>query len=67
MPQHALGSTLTRERFLVDELDQMSRAEKDLAIARIQTSTDTRLTMPPPLFRLPSDAQRAAMIAVLQN
>jgi hypothetical protein len=62
-----LDPTLTRERFLVDELDQMSRAEKDLAIARIQTSTDTRLTMPPPLFRLPSDAQRAAMIAVLQN
>ncbi|HEY1549858.1 MAG TPA: hypothetical protein VGG28_18645 [Kofleriaceae bacterium] len=62
-----LDPTLTRDRFVVDQLDQMSRAEKDLAIARIQTSTDTRLTMPPPLFRLPSDAQRAAMIAALQD
>ncbi|HEX4452336.1 MAG TPA: hypothetical protein VH143_15775 [Kofleriaceae bacterium] len=62
-----LDPTLTRERFLVDQLDQMSRAEKDLAIARLQTPTDTRLAMPPPLFRLPSDTQRAAMIAALQN
>ena len=62
-----LDPTITRDRFLVDQLDQMSRAEKDLAIARIQTSTATRLSMPPPLFRLPSGADRAAMIAALQK
>ena len=45
----------------------MNRDEKDLAIARIQTPLDTRLTMPPPLFRLPSDADRAAMIAELKK
>src|SRR6185312_10807877 len=33
-----LDPTLTRERFLVDQLDAMPRAEKDLAIERIQTS-----------------------------
>jgi len=62
-----LDPTLTRERFLVDQLDQMSRDEKDLAIERIQKSIDTRLTMPPPLFRLPSDADRAAMIQELKK
>lgn len=60
-----LDPTITRDRFLVDKLDQMSREEKDLAIERIKTSTETRLTMPPPLFRLPSDADRAAMIEEL--
>jgi len=62
-----LDPTLTSERFLVDELDQMTRAEKDLAIERIQTSIETRLTMSPPLFRLPSAADRAAMIAELKK
>jgi len=62
-----LDPTITRDRFLVDQLAQMSRAEKDLAIARLQTPTDTRLTMPPPLFRLPSDADRTLMIAELQK
>ena len=62
-----LDPTLSREKFLVDQLDQMSRDEKDLAIQRIQTSLDTRLTMPPPLFRLPSDDERAAMIAELRK
>ncbi|MFT3693385.1 MAG: hypothetical protein QM831_09625 [Kofleriaceae bacterium] len=62
-----LDPTLSRDKFLVDRIDQMSRAEKDLAIERIQTSIDTRLTMPPPLFRLPSDADRAAMIEELRQ
>ncbi len=62
-----LDPTVTRDRFLVDQLDQMSRAEKDLAIERIQTPLATRLTMPPPLFRLPNDADRAAMIAELRK
>jgi hypothetical protein len=62
-----LDPMITRELFLVDQLDQMSREEKDLAIRRIQLGTDTRLTMPPPLFRLPSQHQRDAMIEALKK
>ena len=62
-----LDPTVTRDQFLVDRLDQMSRAEKDLAIQRIQMATSTRLTMPPPLFRLPSDQDRQAMIDALSR
>ena len=53
-----LDPTITRDRFLVDQLDQMPRAEKDLAIERIQTPVDPRLTMPPPLFRSLTQADR---------
>jgi mono/diheme cytochrome c family protein len=60
-----LDPTLTRDKFLVDKLDQMSRDEKDTAIARIRMSVDTRFTMPPPLFRTVSQAQRDAMISEL--
>jgi len=62
-----LDPTITRDQFLVDQLDQMSRDEKDVAIQRIQTATDTRLTMPPPLFRLPTDHDRELMIAELKK
>src|SRR5262249_14371319 len=62
-----LDPTITRDAFLVDKLDQMSRDEKDKAIDRLQTSLDTRLTMPPPLFRTLTRAQRDAMIAELQK
>ena len=58
---------ITRDKFLVDQLDQMSRDEKDLAIERIQTALDTRLTMPPPLFRTLSERDRKAMIAELKK
>lgn len=62
-----LDPSISRDIFLVDKLDTMSRAEKDLAIERIQMSTDTRLTMPPPLFRLPSQHDRDLMIAELKK
>ena len=62
-----LDPTLTRDAFLVDKLDQMSRAEKDLAIERIQLPIDTRLTMPPPLFHTLTAAERALMIAELRR
>jgi hypothetical protein len=62
-----LDPTLTRDRFLVDNLAQMSREEKDLAIQRIQTATDTRLTMPPPLFRTVTPRERELMIEVLSR
>jgi hypothetical protein len=45
----------------------MSRMEKDLAIVRINTPVDTRLTMPPPLFRSLGDRERQLMIEELQK
>lgn len=62
-----LDPTISRDNFLVDKLNQMSRAEKDLAIERIRLPLDTVLTMPPPLFRTLSQADRDAMIAELQK
>lgn len=62
-----LDPTITRDLFLVDQLDQMSRSEKDLAIDRLKTPLDTRLTMPPPLFRTVTPEQRALMIAELSK
>ncbi len=62
-----LDLTISRDLFLVDQLDQMSRAEKDKAIDRISTPTDTRLTMPPPLFRTLTPGQRQAIIAELKK
>ena len=46
-----LDMTVTREKFLTDKLDQMNREEKDLAIKRIETPIESRLAMPPALFR----------------
>jgi hypothetical protein len=57
-----LDMTITREKFLVDALDTMSREEKDLAIKRLQTAADTRLAMPPVLFRTITDDERQKMI-----
>ena len=62
-----LDPTVSRDLFLVDQLDRMSRAEKDIAIERLQTPTDTRLTMPPPLFRTVTPEQRALMIEELRK
>jgi hypothetical protein len=62
-----LDMTVTREHFLVDQLDQMSRAEKDKAIQRLQLPTATRLRMPPPLFRTITDDERQAMVTELQK
>lgn len=62
-----LDPTITRDKFLVDQLDSMNREEKDLAIERINTPVDTRLTMPPPLFRTLTPQERALMIAELRK
>jgi hypothetical protein len=62
-----LDPSLSRDKFLVDQLDTMSREEKDLAIERINTPIDTRLTMPPPLFRSLGPRERELMIAELQR
>ncbi|HEY2748523.1 MAG TPA: hypothetical protein VGL86_28065 [Polyangia bacterium] len=63
----SLDPAVTRDRFLVDTLDQMSRQEKDLAIMRINFDMTTRLIMPPTLYRTVTDAERQAMIAELQK
>jgi hypothetical protein len=57
-----LDMTISREKFLVDELDRMSRDEKNVAIDRLRTPTSSRLTMPPTLFRTITDAERQLMI-----
>jgi hypothetical protein len=62
-----LDPLITRDLFLVDQLDAMSRAEKDVAIARLNDSADTVLRMPPMLFRTITQDERAAMIAELEK
>jgi hypothetical protein len=62
-----LDLTITREKFLTDQLDMMSRDEKDLAIKRLQTDVGSRLAMPPALFRTITDDERQLMIQELQK
>jgi hypothetical protein len=62
-----LDPSVSRDNFRVDQLARMARAEKDLAITRLKLSTDTRLVMPPPLFRTITDEEKQAMIAELQK
>jgi hypothetical protein len=62
-----LDPTISRDKFLVDQLQLMSRAEKDLAIERIKTPVTTRLTMPPPLFRSLNQRERDLMIEELRK
>jgi hypothetical protein len=62
-----LDPTISRDRFLVDKLDVMSREEKDIAIDRLGRPLDTRLTMPPPLFRTLTENDRALMIEELRK
>jgi hypothetical protein len=65
--QSKLDTTISRERFLVDQLSQMSRAEKDLAIQRLQLPVDSRLHMPPVLFRTITDDEKQQMIDALSQ
>ena len=62
-----LDMTISREKFLVDRLDQMSRDEKNLAIQRLGLDASTRLRMPPPLFRTVTDYERELMVLELQK
>jgi hypothetical protein len=62
-----LDPTITRDKFLVDKIDTMSREEKDEAIKRLETPLETRLTMPPPLFRTLTQPQRDAIIEELKK
>jgi hypothetical protein len=63
----ALDMTVSREKFLVDKLDTMSRDEKDLAVQRIQLAATDHLHMPPVLFRTVTDDEKAAMIDALSQ
>ena len=62
-----LDMTITRERFRVDDFENMSRSERDLAIQRLDLGMDTRLRMPPPLFRTITNGERALMIQALSE
>jgi hypothetical protein len=62
-----LDLTISRENFLTDTLDMMSRDEKDLAIQRLEMSVDGRLAMPPALFRTITDDERKLMIEELKK
>jgi hypothetical protein len=54
-----LDQRISRARFDVTKLDSMSRAEKDLAIARVRMPESSRLLMPPRLFAtLPAAAKQ---------
>jgi hypothetical protein len=65
--QSKLDTTISRERFLVDQLNQMTRAEKDLAIQRLQLPPENRLHMPPVLFRTITDDEKQRMIDALSQ
>jgi hypothetical protein len=62
-----LDPSVSRDNFRVDQLARMSRVEKDLAIARIKLGQDTRLVMPPPLYRTVTDAEKQSMISELMK
>jgi hypothetical protein len=62
-----LDPSISRDRFLVDRLDMMSREEKELAVARLTTVKTSRLTMPPPLFHSVTDPERLKMIDELRR
>jgi hypothetical protein len=62
-----LDLMISREKFLVDKLSDMSRDEKDLAIKRLGLGDNDRLAMPPVLFRTITDAERQLMIEELRQ
>ncbi len=62
-----LDASLSRARFDVTKLDTMSRAAKDLAIARMQMASTSRLRMPPVIFRSFTDESLNLAIEELQK
>jgi hypothetical protein len=63
----ALDQTLSRALFNVDQLDAMTRKEKDVAIDRLRMSLDTRLRMPPALFRTVTADEIELMVEELKK
>jgi hypothetical protein len=62
-----LDQTLTRSQFNIDTLDQLPRAEKDLAIARLMMPDADAHKMPPVRFHSLSDAERDLAIQELSK
>jgi len=62
-----LDLTLTRARFNMDHLSEMSRDEKNLAIDRLRLQLNDRLRMPPVLFRTITDEEQQMMINELRK
>lgn len=60
-----LDQTLTRAHFNATDLDAMPALERQLAIIRLQLPDDDPHKMPPPRFRVLSDAERDLAIAAL--
>ena len=63
----ALDRTQSREKFRVDELDLMSREEKDLAIKRLGLEVTAFRKMPPPRFRELSPAETKLVVDELKK
>ena len=63
----SLDQTLTRARFDVTKLATMSRAEKDVAITRLQLPVTSSRKMPPERFRALSDAEIQIVVQELQK
>jgi mono/diheme cytochrome c family protein len=62
-----LDQSISRARFNVETLDQMSRLEKDIAIARIQLPKNAARLMPPERFRELSPAEIALVTQELMR
>lgn len=62
-----LDQTISRAKFNIDTLGQLPRAEKDLAIARLQLPTSDAHAMPPTRFHVLSDAERQLAITELEK
>jgi hypothetical protein len=62
-----LDQSLTRARFNVERLDQMSREVRDAAIRRLQLPDADRKKMPPTRFHTLSDAERDLVIEELSR
>jgi hypothetical protein len=62
-----LDPSLSRARFNVEQLAQMPRGEKDLAIVRLQLPPDDRHAMPPARFHELSAAERQLAIDELMK
>jgi hypothetical protein len=62
-----LDPTISRARFDVTKLGELSRAEKDVAIARLLADDSSRLKMPPVLLRTVTDDERDQMVAELRR
>jgi hypothetical protein len=62
-----LDQSLSRARFNVEQLDSLSRPEKDEAIRRLMLPDDNAQKMPPPQFHSLSDSERDLVVQELSN